>query len=64
MTLANIVARMERSEIRGLTRRQLRIARSLSSGAHSRDPLASRNDEWGNRFSDNGDVTTGGFGFR
>ena len=34
-------------------------SRSLSPGAHSRDPFASRNDEWGNRFSDNGDVTIG-----
>jgi len=25
-------------------------------------PLASRNDEWGNRFSDNGDVTIGAVG--
>jgi hypothetical protein len=38
------------------------VSRSLSSGAHSRDPLASRNDEWGNRFSDNGDVTIGAVG--
>ena len=46
------------------TRRvELLRPRSLSSGAHSRDPLASRNDEWGNRFSDNGDVTIGALRF-
>jgi hypothetical protein len=35
-----VVARMERSEIRGTVVASSRISRSLSSGAHSRDPLA------------------------
>jgi hypothetical protein len=34
----------------------------LLRGAHSRDPLAFRNGEWGTRFSDNGDVTIGAVG--
>jgi hypothetical protein len=31
---------MERGEIREAAKKESRIARSLSSGAHSRDPLA------------------------
>ena len=49
----------ERLVRRSSTKAELLRPRSPVIGAHSRDPLASRNDEWGNRFSDNGDVTTG-----
>ena len=49
----------ERLVRRSSTKAELLRPRSPVIGAHSRDPLASRNDEWGNRFSDNGDVTIG-----
>jgi len=50
-----------RSDLSAVAQRKAELLRPRSPviGAHSRDPLASRNDEWGNRFSDNGDVTIG-----